>query len=410
MHTPITIKSSIRDYTVNFVDDFSIPLAKELGSGSFFIIDSNVYKLYFDNNIFDKSAKNFLIIKASELNKSIDKCKEIVEILVEKKIRHNQRMVAIGGGIIQDITSFTASIYLRGIEWSFFPTTLLAQADSCIGGKTSINLGTLKNIVGNFNPPVKIYLDIDFLATLSKEDIKSGIGEILHFYYYSNSPYIKEIANTYDDLIINPKSLLKYIKESLMIKKTVIETDEFDMAERNKFNYGHTFGHAIETSSNYSIKHGQAVTVGMDIANYISNYVINFVNIEQKTFASKTKLFTEKTFDLSKNDLLISENNLTDFRKSHPLTLDTPELQLQRLRLLRDVEVNQEVFITLRNQLEIAKIEESKERLFINILDKPEPSIYSSHPKIILILLIFLFFGFFINILFYTILYNVKNK
>ncbi len=315
MHTSLTIKSSIRDYTVNFVDDFSIPLAKELGSGSFFIIDSNVYKLYFENNIFDKSAKNFLIIKASELNKSIDKCKEIVEILVEKKIRHNQRMVAIGGGIIQDITSFTASIYLRGIEWSFFPTTLLAQADSCIGGKTSINLGTLKNIVGNFNPPVKIYLDIDFLATLSKEDIKSGIGEILHFYYYSNSPYIKEIANTYEDLIINPKSLLKFINESLKIKKTVIETDEFDKSERNKFNYGHTFGHAIETSSNYVIKHGQAVTVGMDIANYIS-YYLGLIDLDEYNRMKHNIEFNFPDYKWSSFDVDIFINSLLSDKKN----------------------------------------------------------------------------------------------
>ena len=299
-------------------DDFSIPLAKELGSGSFFIIDSNVYKLYFENNIFDKSAKNFLIIKASELNKSIDKCMEIIEILVEKKIRHNQRMVAIGGGIIQDITSFTASIYLRGIEWSFFPTTLLAQADSCIGGKTSINLGTLKNIVGNFNPPVKIYLDIDFLATLSKEDIKSGIGEILHFYYYSNSPYIKEIANTYDDLIINPKSLLKYINESLMIKKTVIETDEFDKSERNKFNYGHTFGHAIETSSNYVIKHGQAVTVGMDIANYIS-YYLGLIDLDEYNRNKSDQNFAKNEFRIQEEKFNILASDDGPLALAYPL-------------------------------------------------------------------------------------------
>ena len=111
-----------------------------------------------------------------------------------------------------------------------------------------------------------------------------------------------------------------------------------------------------------------------------------------------------------KKDLLLSEDKLTVFRKENPLALDSPDLQLERLRLLRDVEVNQEVFITLRNQLEIAKIEESKERLFINILDKAEPSIYSSHPKILLTLFIFIFFGLFTSILFFTILYNVKNK
>ena len=150
--------------------------------------------------------------------------------------------------------------------------------------------------------------------------------------------------------------------------------------------------------------------IAANIANHISNYVIDFVNAEQKIFASRTRMFTKKRFEMSKEDLLISEDNLTKFRRNNPISLDTPDLQLDRLRLLRDLEVNQEVFITLRNQLEIAKIEESKERLFINILDKAEPSISSSHPKIILTLLIFLFFGFFISILLYTTLYNVKNK
>ena len=272
MSTFISIASSIRDYTINF-DDFLTPLGNELSSESFFIIDSNIYSLYFEKRNIDLPAERCMIVEANERNKSIDKCKEIVQVLVNKQIRRNQKIVAIGGGVIQDITAFTASIYLRGIEWSFFPTTLLAQADSCIGGKTSINLDNSKNVIGNFYPPVKIYLDVDFLNTLSKDDIKSGIGEILHFYFYSNSTIMVEMINSYDDLIANPQRMLKYIKESLLIKKSVIETDEFDEGERNKFNYGHTFGHAIETATHYEIKHGLAVTVGMDLANYVSNHL-----------------------------------------------------------------------------------------------------------------------------------------
>ena len=273
MSTSISIASSIREYAVSFVDDFSIPLNNELSNGSFFITDSNVNRLYLENSDINLSADRVLVVEASERNKSLDKCKEIVEILVEKQIRRNQRLVAIGGGVIQDIVAFTASIYFRGIEWSFFPTTLLAQADSCIGGKTSINLGSIKNIIGNFYPPADIYLDVGFLNTLSEDDIKSGIGEILHFYFYSNSHFMVEMMKSYNDLIANPQRMLKYIRESLLIKQTVIEVDEFDRGERNKFNYGHTFGHAIETSTNYEIKHGLAVTVGMDIANHVSNYL-----------------------------------------------------------------------------------------------------------------------------------------
>jgi len=147
-----------------------------------------------------------------------------------------------------------------------------------------------------------------------------------------------------------------------------------------------------------------------DIANYISQYVINFVNKEQKTFARKTKTFTEERFKIAENELIDSEDELTNFRKEYPLINDTPELQLLRLRLARNVEVNQEVYITLRNQLEIAKIEESKERLFINILDKAYPSIKKEHPKIFLLLFIFSFLGILSGSLYYIVLNNVRKK
>ncbi|MAW74446.1 MAG: hypothetical protein CMG09_00760 [Candidatus Marinimicrobia bacterium] len=147
-----------------------------------------------------------------------------------------------------------------------------------------------------------------------------------------------------------------------------------------------------------------------DIANYISQYVINFVNKEQKIFARKTKKFTEERFKIAENELIHSEDELTNFRKEHPLINDTPELQLLRLRLARNVEVNQEVYITLRNQLEIAKIEESKERLFINILDKAYPSVKKEHPKTFLLLFIFSFLGFLTGSLYYLVLNNARKK
>lgn len=266
----IVIKSKFRTYQVDFVQDFTIPLKKEAEEGSFFVIDLNVLELY-KNSIKSLLPENkFLIVEANENNKTLDKCKEIIEILVEKKVRRNQRLVAIGGGVIQDITAFTSSIIYRGVEWVFFPTTLLAQADSCIGSKTSINLGNKKNLIGNFYPPSNIYIDSKFLNSLTGEDIKSGIGEILHFYFYANSSFIKKLFSNYQTLLMHRTLLLEYMKESLSIKKRVAEIDEFDKGERNKFNYGHTFGHAIESLTNYQIKHGQAVTVGMDIANFIS--------------------------------------------------------------------------------------------------------------------------------------------
>jgi 3-dehydroquinate synthase len=270
MSDSLLIKSLFRNYEVKFIGDFIQPIKVLVVQHTFFIIDAIVWQIY------KKKLKSLipeellLIVTANEKNKSLDKCQEIIEILVERKIRRNEKIAAIGGGVIQDITAFSASIIYRGIEWSFIPTTLLAQADSCIGSKTSINLGDKKNLVGNFYPPSDIFIDMNFIESLSIDDIKSGIGEIMHYYIYAASPLFEELITDYEMIIRDRNLLLKHIEESLKIKKSVIENDEFDRGERNKFNYGHTFGHAIESITDYAIKHGQAVTVGMDMANYIS--------------------------------------------------------------------------------------------------------------------------------------------
>jgi 3-dehydroquinate synthase len=264
------IHSKFKEYPVRFVDDFTIPLRDEIANGAFVIIDKTVFELYRSRFADLLPADRFLVIEANETNKTMGNCQAVIETLVARQVRRNQRLLAIGGGVIQDITAFVASILYRGIEWSFFPTTLLAQGDSCIGSKTSINLGDKKNLVGNFYPPAAIYIDTVFLDSLESDDIKSGIGEMLHFYFYADSPLVDKLVADYHRLLGERILLLKYINGSLAIKKSVIEIDEFDKGERNKFNYGHTFGHALETITDYGVKHGQAVTVGMDIANYLS--------------------------------------------------------------------------------------------------------------------------------------------
>jgi len=270
MSDKILIQSKLKTYSIEFVNDIFKKVADEPREKSFLIIDSNIYELFRDKINELGMNDNFLVVEATEEHKSYNYCSNIIERLIKKKIRRNHRIVAIGGGIIQDISAFIASILFRGIEWIFIPTTLLAQADSCIGGKTSINFGEIKNTLGNFYPPNKIFIDLNFLSTLPKDDIKSGIGEMLHFYFYSGSAYIDKLFPDYTRLLKHRSLLKEYILESLRIKKSVIEKDEFDKGERNKFNYGHTFGHAIESITNYAIKHGQAVTVGMDLANRIS--------------------------------------------------------------------------------------------------------------------------------------------
>tara|TARA_A100001035_G_C27654463_1_gene440799 strand:- start:400 stop:885 length:486 start_codon:yes stop_codon:yes gene_type:complete len=146
-----------------------------------------------------------------------------------------------------------------------------------------------------------------------------------------------------------------------------------------------------------------------DIANFISKYVILYVGNEQKHFATKTKLFLKTMLDSSKIDLKESEIVLTNFKKKNPLSLDTPDLQLKRLRLTRNVEVNQEVYITIRKQYELSKIEESKERLYVNILDNAKPSLYKEYPKRLIIIISFTFLGTLFLILCQKIFSELKS-
>lgn len=264
------VKSIFRDYGVEFVDSFADRLKDLAANGAFFIVDATVFDSYRQGIEGIVPSQRLLLVEATEPHKTLEYSSKVIKTLIEKKIRKNTALVAIGGGIIQDITAFVSSIFLRGIEWVFFPTTLLAQADSCIGSKTSINSSGYKNILGNFYPPSEVFIDLEFLGSLSESDIRSGVGEMLHYYFVAGSPWAKKVAEEYDQLFADRKRLHKYIRESLRIKKEVIERDEFDKGERNLFNYGHTFGHAIETLTDYMVSHGQAVTLGMDIANYIS--------------------------------------------------------------------------------------------------------------------------------------------
>lgn len=264
------IKSIIHDYQVQFIDDTKSILKKELKDGDFIIIDKKVRNLYRDD--LDEILHNskYIEVEASETNKSYQGLIPIIKHLIENGFRKNHRLIGIGGGIIQDITAFTSSIMYRGVDWMFFPTTLLAQGDSCIGSKTSINFSGFKNQVGGFYPPNKIFINLKFLDTLKDAEIKSGFGEMCHYFIVAGKDDFIRYKNEYS-LALNDKKILEgIIARSLEIKKSYIEIDEFDKNERQVFNYGHSFGHAIESLTNYRIPHGIAVSYGMDMANYIS--------------------------------------------------------------------------------------------------------------------------------------------
>jgi 3-dehydroquinate synthase len=264
------VKSIIHDYEVQFIEDFEGHLLSIIKEGDFIIIDNKVKALY--SGYLEKSLQSnpHIGIDANEPQKSYQGIMPIIEQLIENGFRKNHRLIAIGGGITQDVTAFISSIMYRGVNWIFFPTTLLAQGDSCIGSKTSINFGSYKNQVGGFYPPNSIYIYPKFIDTLSEADLKSGIGEMLHYFIVSGKEDFDMFKVNYQIAYTDKEVLAKIISRSLEIKKSYIEIDEFDKKERQVFNYGHSFGHAIESLTNYRIPHGIAVSYGMDISNFIS--------------------------------------------------------------------------------------------------------------------------------------------
>ena len=153
------IKSKFKVYNLEFIKSYKNKI-RSYNKNQLFIIDRKVFNLFIKNQF---QIKNLILINSSEKNKSYNKIANVINKILKKKITKKSKIVAIGGGVTQDITSFICSIYFRGIDWDFFPTTLLAQGDSCIGGKTSINFDKYKNQLGNFYPPTNIFIDTVFL-------------------------------------------------------------------------------------------------------------------------------------------------------------------------------------------------------------------------------------------------------
>jgi 3-dehydroquinate synthase len=264
------IQSHRGPYSVTFDDTLLADLGRLLEGEPHFLIDANIARLYDSGLHAILDHPNTIIIEATEENKSIERTIPVLERLVLNKVRRDHTLVAIGGGITQDITCFIASTLLRGLPWRFVPTTLLAQADSCIGSKSSINLGATKNILGTFNPPRSIFIHTGFLETLEGKEIQSGIGEIIKVHAIDGVAAFDRLAADFDQLLSDRDVLVRYIRAALLIKRRYIEEDEFDRGIRNVFNYGHSFGHAIESATRYAVPHGIAVTMGMDMANFIA--------------------------------------------------------------------------------------------------------------------------------------------
>lgn len=252
---------------------------------AFIIIDSNVHKYHW---VYLKKAlrKNFILIdickfNAIEKNKSFQQVQIILSRMLKRNCDRNTILISIGGGITGDISSFAASIFMRGIEYIHVPTTLLSMVDSSIGGKTGINFNYGKNLIGTFHQPKAVFIDTSFLSTLPEREIHSGMGEIIKYYFLSGRRN-KSLDRSGIGRILSKdyKSIEKIIYECIKIKISVVEKDEREEKGLRKIlNLGHTFAHGIESASNYKINHGEAVVMGI-ICSLFYSYRTKLISAE----------------------------------------------------------------------------------------------------------------------------------
>ncbi len=256
MRSEFDIASSTGSYRVR-IEDSAFDAAIAGPREQIFLADA-----YFTRRLREAGC-DVISIDADEAAKSLDRMSEMIVALRERRANRATLLVAVGGGVVQDIAGFVASIYMRGLAWSYLPTSLLGMTDSCIGGKSSINVGGYKNLIGTFHPPVEIVVDPQLTLTLDEAQRAAGLIEAAKIAFCRSDTCFAAYRALEPSVASPPDQLGEVIDLSLRAKRWFVETDEFDRAERLLLNFGHTFGHAIESASDFAISHGIAVGLGM---------------------------------------------------------------------------------------------------------------------------------------------------
>lgn len=285
MVTSIEVSLDTVPYLISIGSDISCKLPEIIGdckevrdaSSCYVITDENVAPIYLDNiisslnDIFEQNQViDSFILPAGEATKSFSYLEEILLWLSKCGADRHSLIVALGGGVVGDLSGFAASVYMRGISWVQIPTTLLAQIDSSVGGKTGINLTTGKNLVGSFYQPLAVISDTKMLGTLPERELIAGYAEGIKHALISDRDFYFETASNADK-ILNLQSgfVEKFIAGNCKIKADIVAEDEKESGRRKILNFGHSFGHAIESLCEYDtrrILHGEAVAIGMNLA------------------------------------------------------------------------------------------------------------------------------------------------
>jgi 3-dehydroquinate synthase len=229
------------------------------------VTDSNVDNLY---GGFFKGFRKVVLIPG-EKNKNLKNIELLYENFLGFEVDRDFTIIGVGGGVVCDMTGFAASTYLRGIKFGFFPTTLLAQVDASIGGKNGVDFYGYKNIVGTFNFPEFIYIDLSLLKSLNPSEFTNGVAEVLKYGFIRDKYFLDDVVENRDKLFrMDEMFLRKVVERSIEIKREIADSDNKETGERRNLNFGHTFGHAYEKIE--EIPHGRAVAAGMVVASKFS--------------------------------------------------------------------------------------------------------------------------------------------
>ena len=234
------------------------------------IVDRKVFDIHLKKYIkIDK--KRIYLVDASESIKNIDTVLSICEFYAMHNINKGSDIYVIGGGILQDLGGSASYLFKRGVPWSYLPSTLLGISDSCLGGKTAVNFKNYKNLLGLFSAPRELILCSDFIESLTFQDLACGYGEIFRLSLTGGEKSFEIFKNNIQNSLNGDKSAMKsLIISSLLVKKAVIEEDEYEINIRKSMNYGHTIGHAVEAITDFKIPHGIGVAIGILIENDLS--------------------------------------------------------------------------------------------------------------------------------------------
>ncbi len=248
------------------------------------VTESNVGPLYAEKikNIISPLCKKIIIhqFDAGEANKNTDTVNKIYKTLIENHFDRNDLLIALGGGVTGDITGFTAATYLRGIDFVQVPTTLLAQSDSSIGGKTGVDFQSYKNMVGAFYMPKLVFMNVSTLKSLPMREYLSGMGEVIKHGLIRDNEFLYWLKDNKDNIINRDyETMARMVFVNCNIKRVVVENDPKEKGERAVLNLGHTIGHAVEKLKDFSLLHGECVTIGMSAAAYLS-YKHNYITKE----------------------------------------------------------------------------------------------------------------------------------